>query len=111
MKLTALCLSTVFLAAPAWAGDEPPEALLGVSTDIEGGQVLFEVASNGCTTKADFRSTYQDRTLTLVRIRRDACKAMPHRMKIAFTLGELRLSPHQPFALGNRIVVGEASVK
>lgn len=109
MKLSALVFSMSLLAAPALAGEDPPETLLGVSTDLAAGLVVFQVASNGCTTKADFRSQLKDQVLTLFRIRRDACKAMVQRERIAFTLGELGLSPHKSFGLGNRFVVGEAS--
>jgi hypothetical protein len=107
MKLTILWLGAVLLASPAWAGDERPEVLLGLSTDFDAGKVVFSVASSGCTAKADFRAQLNENTLTLFRTRRDSCKAMPSKVPIAFTLKELGLSPNQPFALGNRIIVNE----
>jgi hypothetical protein len=111
VRLRSLVLSMSLLAVPALAAEEPPEALLGVSTDLAAGQVVFEVASNGCTAKADFRGRLEGAVLTLVRIRRDACKAMPRREPIAFSLAELGLKAHQPFTLGNRLVVSEASAR
>lgn len=107
MKLTVLTLWVVFTTVPVWAAEEHQELLLGLRTDFDAGEVVVEVASSGCTTKADFRCEFKDQTLTIFRLRRDSCKAMPHKMPITFTLKELGLSPHQPFALGNRIIVNE----
>jgi hypothetical protein len=107
MKPTALFLGALLLAGTALAAGERPESLLGVVTDFDAGKIIFEVASNGCTAKKDFRCDLKDGTLTLVRVRRDSCKAMPQREKIVFTLEELGLSPNKPFALGNKLIVNE----
>jgi len=107
MKTMVLFLGALLLAGPAAAAEERTEAVLGVATDFDAGKLTFEVASNGCTTRKDFRCDLKDGTLTLVRLRRDACKAMPEKAKITFTLEELGLSPHKPFALGNRLIVNE----
>jgi len=97
----------VLLAAPALAGDERAEVLLGVTTDFDAGQVVFTVASTGCTAKGDFRAQLKEGTLTLFRTRRDSCKAMPSKLPVAFTLKELGLSPSQPFSVGNRLIANE----
>jgi len=110
MKRAVFVLGVLLLAGSAGAG-EPPELLLGVGTDFDAGRITFVVASSGCTTRADFRCDLKDGTLTLVRERRDSCKAMPQRQSIAFTLKELGLSPHQPFTLGNRLIVNENVAK
>lgn len=107
MKPTALFLWALLLAGTALAADERPESLLGVVTDFDAGRITFEVASNGCTARKDFRCDLKDGTLTLVRLRRDSCKAMPQREKIVFKLEELGLSPNKPFALGNKLIVNE----
>lgn len=107
MKTTLLIIWALLLAVPVCAEDERPELLLGLSTDSAAGQVVFEVASSGCTAKEDFRCEFKENTLTIFRIRRDACKAMPQKTSIAFTLEELGIPPHQPFVLGNRITVNE----
>jgi hypothetical protein len=107
MKPTALFLGALLLAGTALAAGERSESLLGVVTNFDAGKIIFEVASNGCTAKKDFRCDLKDGTLTLVRVRRDSCKAMPQREKIVFTLEELGLSPNKPFALGNKLIVNE----
>jgi hypothetical protein len=104
MSAPMLPLLALLISAPVPAGDAPPEPLLGLRADGEAGTVVFEVASNGCTVKADFKARLEGEVLTLLRTRRDTCKAMPERKPISFTLAELGLSPHKPFALGNRIV-------
>ena len=107
MRKTVLFLGALLVSGAALAAEERPETLLGVATDFDAARVTFEVASNGCTTRKDFRCDRKDGTLTLVRLRRDTCKAMPSREKIAFTLQELGLSPHEPFTLGNKLIVNE----
>ena len=107
MKASALLVGVLLLAGPAGGAEPRPETVLGVGTDFDAGRVTFVVASGGCTTRADFRCKLEDGTLTLVRERPDTCKAMPERYTVAFTLKELGLSPHQPFRLGNRLIVNE----
>jgi hypothetical protein len=84
VKPTALFLGALLLAGTALAAGERPESLLGVVTDFDAGRVTFDVASNGCTAKKDFRCDLKDGTLE-----------------------ELGLSPNNPFALGNRLIVNE----
>lgn len=107
MKATVLILCACLFAAPVWAGEGQPELLLGVTTDFDAGQIVFQVASGGCTTKEDFRFEFKNDTLTIFRMRGDYCKAMPHKVPITFALEELGISPHRPFALGNRIIVNQ----
>jgi hypothetical protein len=95
------------LAAAAWAGE--PEVLLGFSLDAEKGQVVLEVASTGCTGKADFAFERQGEVLTVVRKARDACKAMPSRARLEFTLAEAGVDVRTPLRLANRFVADELS--
>jgi hypothetical protein len=107
VRKTVLIMGALLIAGSALAADERPETLLGVATDFDAGKVTFEVASNGCTARKDFRGELKDGTLTLIRLGRDSCKRMPERMKITFTLAELGLTASKPFAVGNRFVVNE----
>ena len=111
MKPLFFIVWALLIAVPCVAGDEIPEPLLGLHTDFATGQIFVEVVSGGCTTKDDFRSSFSDDTLTLFRIRQDDCKALPHKISIAFALEDLGISPHQPFRLANRIVVNEGMVR
>lgn len=111
MKPIIFIIWALLVAVPGVAGERIPENILGLHTNSATGQVLVEVVSGGCTAKEDFRSSFIDETLTLFRIRQDDCKALPHKMTIAFTLEELGINPHQPFRLANRIVVNEGMVR
>jgi hypothetical protein len=93
------------LSATAWGGQ--PEALLGLSTDFDQGTLTIEVASSGCTGKADFRFEFSGDRLTVVRTRRDDCKAMPQKTALTFTLQEAGLTPHKPFGVVNRFIASE----
>jgi hypothetical protein len=107
MGRTVLILAALLYGAAAGAEEAKAETLLGITTDFDGGKVTFEVASNGCTAKKDFLVKLEGAQLTLFRTRRDACKAMASRERIAFTLEELGLSPQKPFVLGNKLIVNE----
>jgi hypothetical protein len=105
MTAAALLLAAVLLS-PVEAGGGP-EIVFGVNTEGDPSKVTFRVASSGCTTRADFRVDVKDGVLSLVRLRRDACKAMPHAVSIAIPLSELGLRPGQRFTLANPIGAGE----
>lgn len=111
MKRMIFIIWALLVAVPGVAGDEISENVLGLHTDFSRGQVFVDVVSGGCTTKDDFRSSFNDKTLTLSRIRPDECKALPHKITIAFTLKELGINPYQPFSLANRIVVNESMMR
>ncbi|GAB4302979.1 MAG: hypothetical protein Kow0096_24840 [Thiohalomonadaceae bacterium] len=105
--LAALFFLFGWLTTPAQAGEGHVERLLGLTTDFEAGQIIFTVASSGCTERGDFRIEFRNNTLTLYRLRTDTCKAMPQRIPLAYALTELGLSPHQGFAIGNHFIVNE----
>jgi len=107
MKKCVIAICLLLLSMSTQAKAEQVENLLGLETDFDARQVVLVVASSGCTSKGDFRVEVKDDVLTVYRLQRDACKRMPFRERIAFTLDELGISPHKPFALGNRIVVNE----
>lgn len=106
LKVAAACGGAA-LATWAWAGQ--PEDLLGLSLDAGRGLLTLEVVSTGCTSKADFRFERQGEVLTVVRLTRDACKAMPSRARLEFTLAEAGVDARTPLRLGNRLVADEAS--
>ncbi len=96
-------LACAILAAPAAHADEArAEKLLGLAVDEDGAKVTFDVWTTGCTQKTDFRVDRAKDGFTLIRVRRDTCKAMPDRTRIAFTFAELGLKPHATFTVGNR---------
>lgn len=95
------CAAAAGAATSAAAADGRPEALLGLRVDGERGQLVLEVSDSGCTTKQDFKIERAGDELTVVRLRRDACKMMPQRGTVTFTFEELGLKPHQSFTIRN----------
>jgi hypothetical protein len=107
MKTFAIfCLLFGLLGASA-AFAEKSEKLLGMSTDFDGKTLTIEVASSGCTSKGSFRLDFKNNTLTVYRIDRDACKAMPSKVKFTYSLEEAGINPHKPFKVGNSFIVNE----
>lgn len=106
LKVAVACGGAA-LATAAWAGE--PEDLLGFSLDAERGRLTIEVVSTGCTAKGDFRFERSGEVLTVVRLARDACKAMPSRARLEFSLAEAGVDARTPLRLGNRLVADEAS--
>lgn len=107
MKTIALCclLAGLLFAPPAFA--EKAEDLLGLSTDFGAKTLTIEVAGSGCTTRKSFRLDFRNDLLTVYRIERDSCKAMPEKIKIVIPLAEVGIDPHHPFKVGNRYIVNE----
>jgi hypothetical protein len=94
-----VCTSTVFA--------EEREALLGVTTDFSASTITFDVVGSGCTDKSSFRMDFSNNVLTLFRIRRDTCKAMPEKTAVTYTLDEVGINPHKPFAIANPFLANE----
>ena len=81
--------------------------LLGLATDFDGKTITIETASNGCTNKGSFRLDFKNNVLTVYRIQRDTCKAMPSKVKFTYSLEEVGINPHKPFPVGNLFIVNE----
>ncbi len=77
------------------------------SVDPEAKTVSIDVSSTGCTDKSYFSAALDGDVLTFKRIRRDACKAMPRRQTIVYTIAELGLKPNASFRLGNPLVISD----
>ena len=92
----------------------PAEAALGelepLYSAVAGGDALvIGVASNGCTTKADFAFYVERRggavTIAFGRKKLDSCKSFARgRTELAFTWSELGLEPRTPVFLLNPLV-------
>jgi len=99
------CLTILLCASTALA--EELETLLGVSSDFEAGTLTIEVASSGCTDKGSFRLDFTQGVLTVVRVRKDTCKAMPEKTPVTFTVEEVGIISHKPFTIANPFHVNE----
>lgn len=107
--VAALALSGCATVPPPTAAKWPGpylelEPLLAARSGPDG--LVIRVASNGCTTKADFAVHTEPRggamTLAFARRRLDTCKVAPATdAELAFTWAELGLSPTAPVFLLN----------
>jgi len=90
---------------------DQPERLLGLSTDFDKGEITIEVAGSGCTQKEDFRFEFKDNVLTIIRIRPDACKAMPEKVRFIYELKDIGINRHRPFLVSNPFIVNHNIAK
>jgi len=106
MKMFAVFCLLMFLCASTALADEM-EMLLGVSTDFDAGTITIDVASSGCTDKSSFRMDLTNDVLTVFRILKDTCKAMPEKTPLTFSVAEVGINPHKPFTVANPFLVNE----
>lgn len=109
MKVFTICfmIYLFLIAGISQAFAEEPEVLLGIRTDFDKKEFTIEVVSTGCTRKEDFRFDYKGNVLTVIRKVRDACKAMPGKIGITYTLKEIGIDPHTTFRISNKFIVNE----
>ncbi len=98
--LTALMIMIFSL----FAYSSNPENLLGLTLDYEKGEINIHVVSTGCTQKSDFRFEMKGDTLSVVRVRRDDCKAMESEVRFTYTLKEAGIKPNKAFIIGNKFI-------
>ncbi len=98
-------VSIFFVRSDARA--EKSDILYGIAMDAEAKTVSIVVASSGCTDKSYFNFTLEGDVLFFKRIKRDACKAMPRREVLTYTLKELGIRPDSEFRIGNPISLTE----
>ncbi len=103
--LSVFCMVMLVCASTVFA--EEREALLGVTTDFSASTITFDVVGSGCTDKSSFRMDFSNNVLTVFRTRRDTCKAMPEKTPLTYTLDEVGINPHKPFAIANPFLANE----
>jgi hypothetical protein len=97
----------IFFSLASDVHAEGTELLYGLATDVEAKTVSIIIASSGCTDKSYFSFALDGDVLLFKRIRRDACKAMPMRQAITYSLEELGIRPESNFRIGNPISLTE----
>ncbi len=102
MRTVFLVFGLVVLFAPGALAAEV-EVLLGISTDFDKQELTLQVASSGCTAKADFIFEMKDEVLTVSRTKKDECKAMERAVLFTYSLKEAGIDVNKPFKLGNKL--------
>ncbi|MDD2335490.1 MAG: hypothetical protein PHD01_02820 [Geobacteraceae bacterium] len=106
MKVLAVFCLVMFLCPSIGLAGEM-ETLLGFSTDFDTGTITIDVVGSGCTDKSSFRMDLTNNILTVFRVRRDTCKAMPEKIPFTYTVNEVGINPHKPFSIANPFLVNE----
>jgi hypothetical protein len=109
MEKIAILLAgiSIAFALTCRAGAEQAEPLFGLTADAGAKTVSIVVSSSGCTDKSYFSFTLEGDVLIFRRIRRDACKAMPGRQAITYSIEELGIKADSAFRIGNPITLTE----
>ncbi|MBN8687382.1 MAG: hypothetical protein J0M10_10195 [Chitinophagales bacterium] len=79
----------------------PGEKLLGIVFNYEKSEVVLTVISKGCTGKADFSFSVKGHVVTVVRNKKDECKAMPEAVQFTYSLKEAGLDASKEYTIGN----------
>jgi hypothetical protein len=83
------------------------EPLLGFAFDPDESTLTINVFSSGCTEKKDFLFELRDNVLTIYRVRRDDCKAIPMMESLTYSLKELGVDFRKPFIIANPFITGD----
>ena len=81
------------------------ETLLGFTVNYDRKEVAITVVSTGCTTKSDFSFTVAENTITVNRLKKDYCKAMPEAVSFTYTLQEAGFSADKKYVISNSFIV------
>lgn len=80
------------------------EKLLGIVFNYEKSEVVLTVISKGCTSKADFSFSVKGHVITVVRTKKDECKAMPEAVQFTYSLKEAGLDASKEYTIGNTFI-------
>ena len=84
--------------------EEDPEKLSGVSFDYVKKEISIIVVSNGCTQKSDFQFKIEKNNITIIRKKKDNCKAMPEPKQIMFSFKETGIDENKTYTIKNRFL-------
>ena len=80
------------------------EKLLGLSFNFDKKEISIQVVSTGCTVKTDFQFKVSNNIITIVRKKRDECKAMPEMASFTYSFQEAGLSPDKTYTIKNKFI-------
>lgn len=100
--ISGLTLIMLIFFQFAQAGN--PEKLLGITLDNDKSEITIQVVSSGCTQRSDFSFEMKGDTLTVVRVKKDECKAMESQIQFSYSLKEAGINPNKPFVIGNKFI-------
>lgn len=80
------------------------EDLLGISMDSSKQEITLYVVSSGCTERGDFKFDMKNGAPTIIRLKKDTCKAIQSEVMITYSLQETGIDPNKPFMIKNQFV-------
>lgn len=89
------------------------ENLLGASFNYEKQEISIDVVTSGCTAKSDFNFTVSNNSITVIRNKKDECKAMPEAMKLIYSFKEAGIDSDKTYSVNNSFIAnpGLASIR
>lgn len=83
---------------------EEPENLIGINFNFDKQEIVIKVVSSGCTGRESFKIETINDTLTVLRIRKDECKAMEEAIDITYTMKEIDIDPNKTYVIANKFI-------
>jgi hypothetical protein len=80
------------------------EKLIGFTFNYEKNEVALTVISKGCTGKSDFSFSVHGKMITVVRNKKDECKAMPEAVVFTYSLKEAGLDANNEYSVNNLFI-------
>lgn len=80
------------------------ENLLGASFNYEKQEISIDVVTSGCTAKSDFNFTVSNNSITVIRNKKDECKAMPEAMKLIYSFKEAGIDSGKTYSVNNSFI-------
>lgn len=115
LQLVVLLLSLLLFAActdkqpaaenkPMVEKQVPAEKLLGLQFNYDKNEVVLTVATTGCTAKADLSFSVSGNTVTIIRNKKDECKAMPDAVSFTYSLKEAGIEVNKAYTILNSFI-------
>lgn len=80
------------------------EKLLGLSLNYDKKEITVTVVSTGCTRKVDFSFVVNANTITIQRLKKDDCKAMPEAINLVYSFQESRIDADKNYTIANSFI-------
>lgn len=99
LTLLLACIVSVTVAKAQQA-----ENLIGINFNFDKQEVVIKVVSSGCTTRESFKIETINDTLSVLRVRKDECKAMEEAIDITYTMKEIDIDPNKTYVIANKFI-------
>lgn len=95
------CNSSTPADKPVTVEKTATETISAIVFNYDEENLIVTLVSNGCTVKADFIIEQNNSALTIVRKRKDECKAVPQAITISWTFKEAGIDPNRTYSIQN----------